>query len=61
MYLFNRQEFQGSSKKICKLSELNTQEISSLVIIGGFGAAKNLSYNWAFLGPNGLHFLRKKS
>lgn len=41
-----------SRGEICKLSELNTQEISSLVIIGGFGAAKNLS-NWAFKGPNG--------
>jgi len=41
-----------SRGEICKLSELNTQEISSIVIIGGFGAAKNLS-NWAFKGPNG--------
>tara|TARA_B100000900_G_scaffold255988_1_gene218113 strand:- start:1028 stop:1720 length:693 start_codon:yes stop_codon:yes gene_type:complete len=41
-----------SRGEICKLSELNTQEISSIVIVGGFGAAKNLS-NWAFKGPNG--------
>ena len=41
-----------SRGEICKLSELNTHEISSIVIVGGFGAAKNLS-NWAFKGPNG--------
>jgi len=37
---------------IISLSELNKNNISSLVIPGGFGAAKNLS-NWAFEGPNG--------
>ena len=36
--------------EIISLSELNKNEISSLVIPGGFGAAKNLS-NWAFNGP----------
>ena len=34
---------------IMSLSELNKSEISSLVIPGGFGAAKNLS-DWAFKG-----------
>ena len=60
MYLLNPQEFQG--EKFAKLSELNTQEISSLVIIGGFGAAKNLS-NWAFKGPNGsvINDVKKKT
>ena len=38
--------------EIVSLSELNKNNISSLVIPGGFGAAKNLS-NWAFEGPNG--------
>lgn len=38
--------------EIVSLSELPRDNISSLVIAGGFGAAKNLS-NWAFEGPNG--------
>ena len=38
--------------EIISLSELNKNNISSLLIPGGFGAAKNLS-NWAFEGPNG--------
>ena len=38
--------------KIVPLSELDFENISSLVIVGGFGAAKNLS-DWAFKGPNG--------
>ena len=37
---------------IISLSKLNKNEISSLVIPGGFGAAKNLS-NWAFKGSEG--------
>ena len=37
---------------ICSLADLDYNEISSLVIPGGFGAAKNLS-DWAFKGPNG--------
>ena len=37
---------------IISLSKLNKNEISSLVIPGGFGAAKNLS-NWAFKGTEG--------
>ena len=37
---------------IVPLSDLNKNNISSLVIPGGFGAAKNLS-NWAFKGPDG--------
>ena len=37
---------------IISLSELKKNEVSSIVIPGGFGAAKNLS-NWAFEGPNG--------
>lgn len=35
---------------ICSLEELDYTEINSLVIPGGFGAAKNLS-DWAFNGP----------
>ncbi len=38
--------------EIISLSKLNKNNISSLLIPGGFGAAKNLS-NWAFEGPNG--------
>ena len=38
--------------EIISLSKLNKNNISSLLIVGGFGAAKNLS-NWAFEGPNG--------
>ena len=38
--------------EIVPLSKLELENISSLVIVGGFGAAKNLS-NWAFKGPNG--------
>ena len=38
--------------EILSLSGLNKDDISSLVIPGGFGAAKNLS-NWAFEGPDG--------
>ena len=38
--------------EILSLSELNKDDISSLVIPGGFGAAKNLS-NWAFEGADG--------
>ena len=41
-----------SRGKICKLSELDTKMISSIIIVGGFGAAKNLS-DWAFKGPQG--------
>ena len=37
---------------IISLSKLNKNEISSIVIPGGFGAAKNLS-NWAFKGSEG--------
>ena len=37
---------------IVPLLDLNKNNISSLVIPGGFGAAKNLS-NWAFKGPDG--------
>ena len=37
---------------IISLSKLNKNKISSLVIPGGFGAAKNLS-NWAFKGTEG--------
>ena len=37
---------------IISLSELNKNTISSIVIAGGFGSAKNLS-DWAFKGPNG--------
>ncbi len=37
---------------IIKLSDLDKDNISSLVIPGGFGAAKNLS-SWAFQGPTG--------
>ena len=54
---------------ICSLSDLTYNEISSLVIPGGFGAAKNLS-EWAFKGPEGhvlpevkdliLHCIEKK-
>ena len=55
--------------QIVPLSELKFENISSLVIVGGFGAAKNLS-NWAFKGPNGdileeikdliLYFIKNK-
>ena len=38
--------------KIVSLSKLNLENISSLVIVGGFGAAKNLS-DWAFKGTEG--------
>lgn len=38
--------------KIVALDELDKESISSLVLPGGFGAAKNLS-NWAFEGPKG--------
>ncbi len=37
---------------IISLSELNKNTISSIVIAGGFGSAKNLS-DWAFKGTNG--------
>ena len=37
--------------KITSLDELDYNQISSLVITGGFGAAKNLS-SWAFEGEN---------
>ena len=37
--------------KISSLDELDYNQISSLVITGGFGAAKNLS-SWAFEGEN---------
>lgn len=43
--------------EIVSLPDLNKNNISSLVIPGGFGAAKNLS-NWAFEGPNG-HVLQE--
>ena len=39
----------GNIISICKLDK---NDISSLLIPGGFGAAKNLS-DWAFTGPNG--------
>ena len=55
--------------KIVPLSQLDLKSISSIVIVGGFGAAKNLS-NWAFKGPNGsvlkeikdliLYFIKNK-
>lgn len=38
--------------EIFPVSDLDYNEISSLVIPGGFGAAKNLS-DWAFNGPQG--------
>lgn len=38
--------------EIVDLNELDTESISSLLLPGGFGAAKNLS-NWAFEGPKG--------
>ena len=41
-----------SRGEIISLSKLNKNNISSLLIPGGFGAAKNLS-NWAFEGPDG--------
>ena len=37
---------------IISISKLDKNDISSLLIPGGFGAAKNLS-DWAFTGPNG--------
>ena len=39
--------------EIVPLSKLELENISSLVIVGGFGAAKNLESSWAFMGPNG--------
>ena len=41
-----------SRGEITPLSALNLNNVSSLVIPGGFGSAKNLS-DWAFKGPNG--------
>ena len=41
-----------SRGEISSLSDLDKINISSLVIPGGFGAAKNLS-SWAFEGPDG--------
>ena len=38
---------------ICKLSDLEKDDMSSLIITGGFGAAKNLS-NWAFKGNEAI-------
>ena len=38
--------------EIVALKELDKDSISSLILPGGFGAAKNLS-NWAFEGPKG--------
>ena len=44
---------------VVSLSDLNSNEISSLVMPGGFGAAKNLS-DWAFKGPDGSVLLEVK-
>ena len=41
----------NSKDKISSLDKLDYNQISSLVITGGFGAAKNLS-SWAFEGEN---------
>ena len=41
-----------SRGEISSLSDIDKNNISSLVIPGGFGAAKNLS-SWAFEGPDG--------
>jgi len=55
--------------QIVSLSKLELEKISSLVIVGGFGAAKNLS-SWAFMGSKGgvlkevkdliLYFIKNK-
>ena len=46
-----RESSRISRGKITSIKELNKDDLSSLVIPGGFGVAKNLS-NWAFDGPS---------